>query len=61
MAGIDKQLVQFTQVSAAESVIVTHEDLESIARGRKAQGCCQNCGKGKTHLERSTGELDILL
>lgn len=30
MAGINKQLVQFPQISTAKSIIVTHEDLERI-------------------------------
>lgn len=36
-AGFE-QLVQLAQVAAAEAVVVAHEDLQRIARGREAQG-----------------------
>lgn len=30
MASINQQLVQFSQISAAKSIIIAHEDLECI-------------------------------
>ena len=57
MTGVKEQLVQFAQVAATKSVVVTHKYLESIARGRKAQGCGEGCGKSKSHLDQDCTQL----
>lgn len=51
MTRIHKQFVQFTQVAATETIVVTHENLQGIARGRKAQGSEKHCGERNTHLD----------
>jgi len=43
VACVFEQLVQLAQVATAESVVIAHENLESIARGCEAQSCGEHC------------------
>ncbi|KAJ8105129.1 hypothetical protein OPT61_g10365 [Boeremia exigua] len=56
VSSVLEQLVQFPQISAAEAVVIAHEDFESIAGGREAQGGSEQC-KGDTH-SGSQGRLE---
>lgn len=52
-----EQLVQLAQVSAAEAVVVAHEDLQGVAGGGEAQGCCEQGWEGEeTHFGDSGPE-----
>lgn len=62
MSRVNEQLVQLAYIPATEAVVVAHEDLQRIAGGRKAQGCCEHRGEGRnTHLGQAETELRIQL
>lgn len=50
MARIDQHLVKLSQIPAAKSIVIAHQDLERIRRRGKAQRCGQRSAKLKAHI-----------
>jgi hypothetical protein len=59
MTSINEKLIQLAQIAATETVIVSHEDLQSITGGREAQSCTEHCGERDTHFDGTSGQMEF--